>query len=95
MFHVQCIAPVSVAFEQNNSHKDCADLQRLANTAYVLTNMLMGETARKAFGSRPQQLTNAPEILQEVLIKVVEQLSFIFTCDIARKESCLVGLPMD
>ena len=78
MFHAQCIAPFSVAFEPNNLHKGCADVQPVANTASLFTNMLMGETARKAFGSGPQQLTNAPEILQEVLIKVAAVVIYLY-----------------
>ena len=61
MFHVQCIAPFSVAFEHNSLHKGCADVQPVANTAFLFTNMLMDETARRVFGSGPEQLTNAPE----------------------------------
>ena len=87
MFHVQCIAPFSVAFGHNSLHKGCADVQPVANTAYTFTNMLISETARKALWSGPQQLTNAPEILQEVVIKVAEQLSFTFACDTARTVS--------
>lgn len=81
---VQCIAPFSPAFENNCLHKGCADVQPGANTAYLFTLKLIGETARKAFGSGPEQPTNAPGILQEILIKVAEQFSFVFTCDTVR-----------
>lgn len=84
MFHVQCIAPLSLVFENNCFHKGCADVQPGANTAYLFTLMLIGETARKGFGSGPGQPTNAPGILQEILIKVAEQFPFVFTCGTAR-----------
>lgn len=46
--------------------------------------MLIGEIARKAFGSGPEQPINAPGTLQEKLIKVAEQFSFISIYDTAR-----------
>lgn len=58
---------------QVTTAKHAFHVQRIAPCTFVCEN---GENVRKAFGSGPEQVTNAPEILEGMLIKFAERFFF-------------------